>query len=200
MALKIARVSKTIPALLFLVAGCQAPPKAHEWHRRYMEASNAHDLDTLRAMTADDIVWRLGPWTFVGKEQALLPHENDAVMNTTLEVRDVHIRGNTVEFEVIERNDALRAVGIARWRHYARFTFNDRGLVIRKEAWKKSPDDREAARRFRPLRQWVAQHHPEAVPDIDGPPEKAWGYKRAMRMRELREEWVAAGRPGLSNE
>ena len=27
--------------------------------------------------------------------------------------------------------------------------------------------------------------------------EKAWGYKRAMRMRELREEWIAAGRPGL---
>lgn len=74
----------------------QAASKVREWHRRYMEASNAHDLETLRAMTSDDIVWRLGPWTLVGKEQALLPHENDLVMNTTLDVRNVRITGNTV--------------------------------------------------------------------------------------------------------
>ncbi len=77
MALRMASVCTAIPAFIALIAGCQAPSKAREWHRRYMVASNEHDLHTLRAMTADDVVWRLGPWTFVGKEQVLLPHEND---------------------------------------------------------------------------------------------------------------------------
>jgi predicted ester cyclase len=174
----------------------QPDSKVREWHRRYMQASNAHDLEKLRAMTSDDVVWHLGPWTLVGKEQALLPHENDLVMNTTLEVRNVRITGNTVEREVIERNDALRSVGMESWRHYSRIVFNDQGLVVHKDAWKKSPDDQEAARRFLPFRQWMAQHHPDAVPDFNGPPGNAWGRERAVRMRELREEWITAGRPG----
>ncbi|MGD2108051.1 MAG: ester cyclase [Phycisphaerae bacterium] len=175
----------------------QADSKVREWHRRYMEASNAHDLEKLRAMTSDEIVWRLGPWTLVGKEQALLPHENDLVMNTTLEVRNVRITGYTVEREVIERNDALRSVGMESWRHFSRVVFDNQGLVIRKEPWKRSPDDQEAGRRFRPFRQWVADNHPDAVPDFDGPPEQAWGREPAQRMCDLPEQWIAAGRPGL---
>ena len=163
---------------------------------RYMGASNAHDLDTLESMTADDIVWHLGPYELRGKPEALLPHRTDAVMNTTLEVRDLRIEGRVVECDVIERNDMLRAVGIEGWRHHARYVFDETGRIVLKEPWRSSPDDAIVARRFQPFRAWVRENHPQSVPDFDDITD-CFGTEPARRSRQLLMDWVAAGRPGL---
>lgn len=176
-----------------------SPPGVREQYLRYMEASNAHDIEALASMTADDIVWHLGQYVLRGKPEALLPHESDAVMNTALEVRDLRVDGRIVECEVIERNDMLRAAGIERWRHFARYVFDETGRVVLKEPWRTSPDDAEVARRFKPYREWRRVNHPESVPDFDDMAD-VWGSKPATRSRQLMQAWVAAGRPGAIDD
>ena len=161
-----------------------------------MEASNAHDLDTLASMTADNIVWNLGPYVLRGKPEALLPHEGDAVMNTTLEVRDLRVEGQVVECEVIERNDMLRAAGIESWRHYARFVFDETGRIILKGPSRTSPDDAEVAKRMQPFREWVRTNHPQSVPNFEDITD-CFGTEPAKRSRQLMQDWVEAGRPGV---
>ena len=170
-------------------------PDIRAQYLRYLEASNAHDLDTLASMTADDIVWHLGPYELRGKPEALLPHESDAVMNTTLEVRDLRVEGQVVECEVIERNDMLQAAGIESWRHYARFVFDETGRITLKEPWRTSLDDAEAEKRMQPFREWVRTNHPQSVPNFDDITD-CFGIEPAKRSRQLMQDWVAAGRPG----
>lgn len=183
-------------ALLSLqLAACASSLDVADLHRHYLAASNAHDLATLEAMTADDIIWRLGPFTFQGKDEALLPHETDAVFNTVLEVNDITIEGDVVEAELVERNDMLAAVGVERWRHYVRWVFNDDGEVVRKEAWRSSPDDAEVTRRLQPFRQWIRENHPEAVPNFDDVRD-VWGREPALLNKQMLDAWIAAGSPG----
>lgn len=177
-------------------SGATPHPDVRAQYLRYMQASDARDLATLASMTADDIVWHLGPYELRGKPEALLPHESDAVMNTTLEVRDLRVEGQVVECELIERNDMLRAAGIGSWRHYARFVFDETGRVILKEPWRTSPDDAEVAKRMQPFREWVRTVHPQSVPNFDDIAD-CFGTEPAKRSRQLMQDWVAAGRPGV---
>lgn len=179
-----------------LLCSCASAPDVEEIHQRYMAASNAHDIEALAEMTAEEIVWKLGPYILRGKREALLPHISDGVMNTTLEVRDRRVLGRVVECEVVEQNDALRAVGVDAWIHYARFVFDGEGRVIRKEPWRSSPDDAEVNRRSLPLRRWIQENHPEAVPDFNDMSD-LFGREPALRSKKMRELWVAAGSPGM---
>ncbi|MCB9837709.1 MAG: nuclear transport factor 2 family protein [Phycisphaeraceae bacterium] len=187
-----------IIALLGL-PGCGSDANLRQRFDSYLAASNAHDIETLRSMTSNEIVWRLGPYVFSGKDEAMLPHEGDAVMRTTLEVHDVRIDGRVVECTLIERNDQIAAVGMPEWRHHARYVFDDQGRVVLKEPWKASPDDAEVARRLRPFRMWIRANHPESVPNFEDVAE-VFGAAPARRMRELMQEWIAAGRPGMIDE
>jgi len=161
-------------------------------HRRYMEASIRHDLKTLSAMMADDIVWKLGPWTFMGKKQALGPNGYDAGMETKLEYSHVIIKGDTVEFELIERNDELRAVGCGELHHYPRFVFED-GLVKRIESWKATeatPGFEECARRDEIFLKWVRENHPEAVAILwDSKNKPIFSRETGALTRKLANEW-----------
>jgi hypothetical protein len=197
-------IVRTIRTAIGLVAilsivGCASQASTGERYHRYMAASNAHDLETIESMTADEIVWHLGPYVLSGKDEALLPHESDAVMNTTLEMRDVRVNGRVVECTVVERNDQLSAVGIDGWRHYARYVFDHAGRVVRKEPWAVSPDDAEVARRIRPFRLWVREHHPDAIPDFEDVTD-VFGFAPAQRARRFMHAWIAAGKPGAIDE
>lgn len=162
---------------------------------RYLEASNAHDLETLASMTADGVVWHLGPYELRGRDEALLPNEGDAVLDTSLEARDVRVEGRVVECELIERNDVLRAVGIESWRHHVRYVFDETGRVVLKEPWRPSPDDAVVTEHMQPFRDWVRANHPESVPDF-GDMTDCFGAGPARRSLELVRGWIAAGRPG----
>ena len=188
--------SKAFALATLFLAGCVSTPDVATLHQRYMAASNAHNIETIAEMTSDIIVWRLGPYRLEGKSDALLPHETDAVLNTTLEIRDIRIRENVVEAELVERNDALLAVGIDHWRHYVRWVFDEDGKVTRKEPWKESPDDAQVARQLRPLREWIRENHPEAVPDFRDIND-VFGRGPALRGKRMREAWIAAGSPGM---
>ena len=164
---------------------------------RYMAAANAHDLDALAAMTHEDIVWQLGPYRLVGKQAALAPHGTDLAMHSRFEVRDVRIRGDTVEHVLIERNDATRAYGPDSVVQYSRKVFRD-GLMWRKEPWRPSPDMAEFNRRGAPFRAWIREAHPEAFRVLrpDSSSDAPFGVERGRLVSRLLSEWVAAGMPG----
>lgn len=158
--------------------------------RRYMEASNNHDIDTLISMTADDAVWLLGPYKLEGKENVIKPNKLDEGANTRLEYRNVLVKGNTVEFELIERNDISDALGTSAAHHYPRFTFRD-GLVIRKEPWKNDAESSEKDKKiWEAFRKWVREEKPEERAkfiDLDG--NLIFSRESGIIMSRLAKEW-----------
>ena len=179
-------------------AGC-IPSDNHsteQTFREYIAASNAHDFETLAALTSADIVWRLGPHTFEGKEEALRPHFQDSLLNTSLDVRDVEVRGDTIEFTLIERNDAARIHGLDSLVAYPRFVF-DHGLLVLKEFHRPSPDYRSLSERAQPFRAWVGQTHGEAMAIIlDSTGAPTWSREALVLTHSFLAEWVALGKPG----
>ncbi len=167
-----------------------------ELHRRYMEASIHHDLRTLRALTAKDAVWTLGGQTLVGKEQVLGPNEFDIGMQTELEYSNVVVKGNTVEFELTERNCLTRAVGVREMHHYPRFVFEN-GLVKRKESWKDSPNLRELApRQMELLMKWLREKHPDDLAKLSDSHRKGiYSQETGALTCKLANEWAASKAP-----
>ena len=92
--------------------------KIRKLHRRYMQASTDHDIETLRALTHDDIIWYLGPSTFNGKDEVLKPNEFDKGYDTILEYCNVVVKGDTVRFDLLETNEQVKLFGQEGIRHY----------------------------------------------------------------------------------
>jgi len=192
------RGSGQLLLVLLVCAACvERAPSPRDLFDRYLAASNAHDLEALEAMTDDDIVWQLGPWTLEGKEKALSPNYADLLNHTTLLARDVVVRGDTVECTVIERNDATRAYGPDSLIHYPRYVFED-GLLKIKEGWRRDTSFAELNRHAEPFRAWVRATHPEslmAILDSTGAPR--WTRGSIEKTREMLRAWIAAGKPGM---
>lgn len=176
----------------------QTTRSPRELFDRYLAASNAHDLDKLEAITAEDVMWQLGPWTLQGKEKALGPHYSDLLNHTRLEARDVVVRGDTVECTLIERNDATRAYGPDSLTHYPRYVFEGDLLKI-KESWKPEKSFAELNRHAAPFRAWVRQVRPEAITVIlDSTGTPRWTREAAEKTHEMLNAWIAAGKPGAN--
>lgn len=188
-------------AVSFFASSCaQTSSDIAQRFDRYAKASASHDLKTLEALISDDIVWQLGRYRLAGKEAALGPHAYDLGLENTLLFRNVTVDGNVVEFELVERNEIIRAIGMTEVRSYPRFTFEN-GLVVRKESSGKEPPAEysmaEHNRRMAPLRKWIRDNHPEAISrllDSDGA--FVFNQKNGALMLQLAREWVAAGSPG----
>jgi uncharacterized protein (TIGR02246 family) len=166
--------------------------KIRELHRKYMKASNSHDYETLASMTAENAVWLLGSYKLVGKDEVLRPHTIDEGANTRLEYSNVVVRGDTVEFVLIERNDINDALGTNGMYHYPRFIFKD-GLVIKKEPWKRgdqsSKDDKKILEAFR---MWVREERPnERAKFIDPDGNFVFSRESGIIMSRLAKEWTA---------
>ena len=154
----------------------------------YLEASNRHDLATLRRMTATDATWQLGPDLLVGRDAVLGPNAWDAGAKTRLQWSNIVVKGNVVEFELVEHNDFLDALGME-LRHFPRFDIEG-GLVRHKEPRK--PDAGRDERKFALLRAWVGEHHPEALAKLRTPDGKAVYTEEAGRVAaQLAREWAA---------
>jgi hypothetical protein len=186
------------PALLTF-AGCEHRPDVAQFER-YAKASKEHDLATLEALTADSIVWQLGPYTFKGKKEALGPNAYDAGVQNQLVYRNASIEGNVVEFELIERNAIIRAVGMTEVRSYPRWEFEDGQLKRKAGRWKEAPAEyslAELERRKVPLRTWIRATHPEAMQALmDSEGHFVFSRDTGALMLRLAREWVAAGAPG----
>ena len=183
---------------LLLIGSTETPPQEEvaALHKRYMQASISHDIETLRSLTAEDATWQLGPRLLEGRDEVLSPNEFDAGIQTSLEYNDVRVEGNVVEFVLFERGEVLRAIGMEVLRHYPRFVFQD-GRVKRKEPWKPSPDLAQVDQLMQPLRQWIREEHPEAISVIrDEAGVFVFSREVGELMLELTREWVEAGRPG----
>lgn len=187
-------------ALLLAVSCATGEPGVAELFHQYAEASVSHDLATLESLTADGIVWQLGPFTLAGKDKALGPNAYDAGAQTELTYSDVRVEGNVVTFELLETSEIIRAVGMTELHHYPRFEFAN-GLVVRK-----GPSERKAAaanslpelnRRMVPLRKWIRDTHPEdAAKLIDSKDSFVFSEDNGALMLRLTREWVASGAPG----
>lgn len=191
------RVAPLLFGVLIFSACAEAASPSRELFDRYLAASNDHDLKVLETLAADDIVWRLGPWTLKGKDQVMALHYADLINHTSLEAREVVVRGDTVECVLIERNDATRAYGADSLLHYPRYVFRD-GLVVLKEAWRRDPGVVALNRYSAPFRAWVRETHPESLAlilDSTGTPR--WTRAAVREKRRMLEAWIAAGKPGL---
>jgi ketosteroid isomerase-like protein len=162
---------------------------------RYITASNDHDLEALEAMTSDGIIWKLGPYTLVGKGQALGPHALDAAMHTSLEPRDIVIRGDTVECLLIERNDVTRAFEVDSTVHYARYVFNE-GLMFRKEPWRQLPDTSDFQDNLAQFRRWLSRVRPNDLVRLDSLRQISnFSFEIGVLRSRLLKAWVDSGRP-----
>lgn len=185
-----------IIALLIIMAACSNKRNdTSTLFSRYLEASNAHDLETLEEMTDDDIVWKIGPYTLTGKEEALPPHAYDAIMNTSLDPSDIVVRGDTVECVLIERNDVTRAFGVDGLVHYARYVFRN-GLMYRKEPWKEPMSNSRFTENLKKFRAWMGEEHPGELIELDSLGTIShFGLEVGELRSRLLREWVEAGRP-----
>ncbi len=180
--------------------GAASAPKSTtdimQLYRRYTEAAIHHDVATARAMTADDAVWTLEGRTLIGKEQVLGPNEFDAGMQTELEYSNAVVKGNTVEFELTERNCVLRALGVKELHHYVRFVFED-GLLKRKELWKDSPTAKQLAhRQMELLVKWSREKHPNDLAKLsDSQGNVIYSRETGALTCKLVNKWVASKAP-----
>ena len=106
------------------------PPSLETLIDRYIEAANRHDIAAVRAMTAEDAEWRLGPYVLRGREEMMAPLAFDGGAHTVLEATKVVADGATVDCDLVERNDVIEAFGIPELHHFARFIFRS-GLIFR---------------------------------------------------------------------
>jgi hypothetical protein len=160
---------------------------------QYVDAVNAHDLETLASLTAPDAKWG----SLVGRDALLRQNEFDIETGIRLETRDVSVQGNAVEATLIERTDFTRAHGPESTIHYVRFVFQN-GMVVSKSRTRPDPQTDEFMSRTIPFRQWVRQTHPEAVEKLTSAPRVLIITKESgVLTAELLAEWVSLGRPGL---
>ncbi len=179
-----------VAALLWLASTVSAED-LREWLNTYLKASSLHDLETLRRMTAEDATWQLGPDLLVGRDAVLGPNAYDIGINTRLQWSNIVVKGNVVEFDLIERNDILDALGTA-LRHYPRFVIEN-GLVKRKEARK--ADEGRDERKLTLLRAWIEQNYPEALPKLRTPDGRVIYSEESGRLSaKLATEWAASER------
>lgn len=160
---------------------------------KYVDACNRHDLKTLRDMLAEEVVWYLEPYTLVGKEQVLGPLAYDEGINTTLQCSNVVVKGDTVEFELVEKNDVLTALGIPEIRHFPRFIYRD-GLLQEKSPRKPRTRARELDQRIAALREWIQANHPDALAQLEAPDGSfIFSRENGHLVVKLLEEWRSGG-------
>ena len=96
----------------------------------YVEAANHHDVEAVRELTSEDAIWYLGPYTLTGRDQVMQPLKFDQGANTILIAKNIIVKGDTVDFDLEEKNDVLKVYGITQLHHFPRFIFRD-GLIYR---------------------------------------------------------------------
>ncbi len=142
------------------------PQSPEEILRKYIEAANKHDMETLREIFAEDVIWHLGPDTLVGIEEILGPHLFDAGANTVIIVHDITATSpDAIEFELVEKNDVLGALGIPELHHFVRIEFAD-GKITRMTPTRPPAEQESFVKGVVAFMQWLKDYHPEGYDTI----------------------------------
>jgi len=156
--------------------------------RSYVDAANRHDLAALGQMVTEDVAWYLGPDTLRGRQAVLAPHAFDSGANTVLLVDQVEVRGDTVEFDLVEHNDVLDALGIAELHHFPRFVFRD-GLIAKIRARRQPLELLAFSDSVASFMQWLGQHDPAAFARLWPDGRFAYSAEAGTTMPALVLEW-----------
>ncbi len=95
----------------------------------YIQHANAHDIPAVKRVLAYDVVWHLGSDTLRGVEEVLSPIRFDVGARTRLAYSNVHVSGDTIDFDLTETNQVLTALGIPQLHQFIRLVCRD-GLII----------------------------------------------------------------------
>jgi hypothetical protein len=147
-------------SLIFL-AGCGEREKNNKkFLDEYIEAANAHNIEKVRAMYSDSIVWYLGPYVLKGKEEAIAPLWFDKGANTVLKASNVIVNGDTIDCDLLERNDVLTAYGINELHHFPRFILKI-GLIETILSRKPPVENQAFVDSIAAFAKWLAVNSPE---------------------------------------
>jgi hypothetical protein len=105
------------------VASCGGSSPNEDAAKQFLKAWETHDIETLTRLTSPDVVIDLGRGTLAGRDHVVNPVEFSAGANSVLEFNNVVVRGDTVEFEMVERNEIITACEFDALRHYPRLIF-----------------------------------------------------------------------------
>ena len=116
---------------LVLFVSCNShKSKTEELLTDYIEACNEHDFDELKEMIAGDAVWYLGLDTLTGRGNVMKPLHFDEGAQTKLFLKNISVKGDTAEFELVEKNLILKELGLDSLTHFLRFGFRENMLVL----------------------------------------------------------------------
>jgi hypothetical protein len=146
--------------LSILIACEKQAPIPEAVLNQYIKAANEHNIDKVKEMYADSIIWYFGPYTFEGKEEALAPLKFDKGANTMLIVSDVIINGDTVDFNLLETSDVITALGIRQLHHFPRFIIKD-GLITIKLSRKPPMEISAFSDSVKSFATWLSENKPE---------------------------------------
>lgn len=126
----------------------------------YIKAANKHNIEKVKEIYADSIIWYFGPFTFSGKEEAIQPLLFDKGANTILKVDNMMVNGDTIDLELTETNDVLKALGVPELHHFPRFIIKD-GLIISISQIKPPLEFNAYADSISAFAIWLSENKPE---------------------------------------
>lgn len=129
--------------------------------RAFEDTANRHAVDEIMNMFSDDVEFELvGLARLVGKKEIRSIFEYDAGVNTELRLIKCTANGDTVNCQLVERNDRLRAAGFDKLL-YPSCALSFTNKLIR--SWRAVPDP-EPLRAFNrfwgAVRLWIAENYP----------------------------------------
>ena len=173
-----------------LATGCgSGDHRAHDAAlRTYIDAANRHDLAAIGHMLTEDVAWYIGPDTLRGRQAVLAPHAFDSGAHTVLSIDNVEARGDTVEFDLVEHNDVLDALGIAELHHFPRFVFRD-GRIAEIRARRQPLELGAFSDSVGSFMRWLGHHDPAAFARFWPDGRFAYSAKAGAELPPLVLEW-----------
>ncbi len=163
---------------------------------QFITAANKHDLAAMQRLLADEVIWYFGEDTLSGKAAVMRQLEFDASVKTTYRAVDVVVRGDAIDFELIERSDLLQTLGISALHRFPRFILRD-GLIFRRLARQPIREEKLFTERMMHFINWISQNRPEAMQKLWPQNQFIYGKDGAQLMLRLVREWnQAATLPG----
>jgi hypothetical protein len=135
-------------------------PRPQATLANYIAAANRHDLHAVRAMTAEKATWQLGPTTLRGPDEMLAPLAFDQGAHTVLEASNIVVTGDTVDFDLLERNDVLRAYGIPALHHSPRMILR-KGQIYRITVRRPPLEQKDFVDTVAAFRRWFQAQRPD---------------------------------------
>lgn len=105
------------------------PDNAHLLNQ-YISAANSHNFEILTDLISENAVWHMVYDTLISRDEVLSPLRFDEAINTKLFARNVQVRGDTVDFDLVEKNDVLYWLGFDSLTHFGRFVYSDAKIVL----------------------------------------------------------------------